>query len=301
MSDARPTYLLIGAAAVSLAAAPAFAQHEEHAPAAPAAPAAAEPTDHAAHAEHAEHAQAPAQPAAGPAPPVTDADRAAAFPDLSGMRMHDMMLEDPLNKLVLLDRVEVHDASGHPLAWNLDAWLGHDLRKLWVRSEGKRRRGATERAELELLYGRSFARWWDVLAGVRHDFEPGTSQDWAAVGVRGLAPYRLEIEATAYVGNGSRTAFRFETQYDVLVTNRLILQPQLELNWRGQSDVTRRLGSGLTDGELGLRLRYELRREVAPYVGLVRERSFGRTASLTRATGGNADDTRLVAGVRVWF
>jgi copper resistance protein B len=232
---------------------------------------------------------------------VTDAERAAAFPDLGNMRMSAMMLEDPLNKLVLLDRFESHNATGSPFRWDLDAWVGRDLTKLWIRSEGERRDDETERAEIEILLGKSFSRWWDFVAGVRHDAQPSPDRNWAAVGVRGTAPYRLEIEATAYVGDGHRTALRFETQRDLLITNRLILQPQVELNWHGRADSTRLHGAGLTDGEIGLRLRYEIRREIAPYLGVTRERSFGRTADLLRAAGRDADDTRWAAGIRVWF
>ena len=273
------------AVAVLLASSRAAAQHEQHTPA-------TEPTPPAQH-EHAGHATAPA--------PATEGERAAAFPDLGTMRMPDMMLVDPLTKLVLLDRFESHDANGNPLSWDVDAWVGRDLTKIWVRSQGERRGDETERAEIEVLFGKSVARWWDVLAGVRHGVEPGESQDWLAVGVRGTAPYRFEIEATAYAANGGRTGLRVETQRDLLVTNRLILQPQLELNWYGEADSARQRGAGLADAELGVRLRYEIRREVAPYVGLVRERSFGRTAALRRNAGRDADDTRLVAGIRVWF
>ncbi len=293
MRDLPYRYWPVLAAAALLAGAPAAAQHEQHAPAAAEPP--APPARHSEPAAHAEHAAAPTSTS------VTEAERAAAFPDLGDMRMSDMMLENPLNRLVLLDRFESHDATGSPLSWDLDAWVGRDLTKLWIRSEGERRDGETERAEVELLFGKSFARWWDFVAGARHDAQPSPDRSWAAVGVRGTAPYRFEIEATAYAGNGNRTALRFETQYDVLVTNRWILQPQLELNWYGRADPTSLRGSGLSDGELGLRLRYEIRREVAPYVGVARERSFGRTADLLRAVGRDADDTRWVAGIRVWF
>jgi len=249
------------------------------------------------HAQHAEHAPPSPSPAS-----VSDADRAAAFPDLGTMRMSDMHLEDPLNKLVLLDRLESQNASGGDvLAWNLESWVGRDLDKLWIRSEGDRQSSDTERAELELLYGRGLWPWWELVAGTRIDFAPGGDQSWAAVGVRGLTPYRFDVEATAYLGSGGRAALRLEATYELLVTNRLILEPLLELNWHGQTDTARAIGAGLSDGELGLRLRYEVRREIAPYVGLVRDRSFGRTADLARAAGHDPDDTRLVAGVRLWF
>lgn len=288
-NDRRRVSHLLGVALVSwLAASPASAQHVEHAPA---------PTTPPQHAEHAVPADG-----APRAAPISDADRAAAFPDLGDMRMADMMLENSLNKLVLIDRFEMQNSSqGDVLDWNVESWIGRDLDRLWVRSEGERRGGDTDRAELELLWGRSFAPWWELVAGARTDFAPGNERNWAAVGVHGLAPYRLDVEATAYLGSGGGTALRVETTYEVLVTNRWILTPLLELNWHGQTDRPREIGSGLSAGELGLRLRYELRREVAPYLGLTRERAFGRTADLVRAAGRDADDTRLVAGIRVWF
>jgi copper resistance protein B len=218
------------------------------------------------------------------------------------MRMRDMMLENPWNKLVLLDRFEWRDAPGDdPLTWTLDAWLGRDLTKIWIRSEGERRSHDTERAELEVLWGKSFAPWWELVAGARADFAPGDDVAWGAIGVRGTLPYRFEIEATAYAGDGGRTALRLETSYEVLVTNRLILEPQLEVNWHGQDGGANLYGPGLGDAEAGLRLRYELRREVAPYVGVARVHSFGRTADLRRIAGRETDDTRWVAGIRVWF
>lgn len=243
-----------------------------------------------------------AQPATGPAPPLSDEDRAAAFPDLAGMHVHDTMLESPFNTFVLFDALEVQNgADDEILDWSLDAWFGRELDKLWVRSEGARESGTTEAAELHLMWGRSFARWWTLVAGLREDFEPGPDRGWAAAGVQGLAPYGVEIEATAYVGDGGRAAARLEADYEVLFTNRLILQPQVELNWYAQDDGGRGLGSGLATAEIELRLRYEIRRELAPYIGVVRAKKFGSTADFARAAGGEADDTRIVAGVRFWF
>jgi copper resistance protein B len=247
------------------------------------------------HTEHAQHGAATAP------VDITAEQRAAAFPDVGAMRMSDMMLENPVNKLVLLDRLEWHDAPGDPLTWDLDAWIGRDLAKLWIRSEGERRDDTTERAELEILWGKTFARWWELVAGARYDAQPSPERGWAAFGLRGTTPYRFDIEATTYVGEGGDAALRFEGRYDILVTNRLVLGPLLELDWYAQSDADRGVGAGLSEGELGLRLRYEFRREVAPYVGITRVRSFGRTADFVRAAGDDPDDTRWVAGIRVWF
>jgi copper resistance protein B len=208
-------------------------------------------------------------------------------------------LEDPFNRSFLFDELEMHDSDD--LAWDGTFWVGHTFNKLVARTEGEKSGGDTERADLELLWSRSVARWWDVVAGARADFEPGASKSWAAVGVQGLTPQRFELEATAYIRDAGEIAARFEGEYELLITQRLILQPQVELNWYGQSDRERGLGPGLSTGETALRLRYELRREVAPYVGVVRKRKFGATADAARANGEDADDTRWVAGVRLRF
>lgn len=233
-----------------------------------------------------------------PIPEVTDADRAAAFAHAGNHAVHD----NTIQYYVLLDRLEAFDADeGTGLEWEAQSWIGTDLNKLWLRSEGERTGGHTEAADLEVLYGRAFAPWWDLIAGVRHDFKPGDSQDFLAIGVMGLAPYKFEVEATAYLGERGQTAARFEVEYETLLTNRLILQPQIEVNLYGKDDLRRGIGSGLSTAEAGLRLRYEFTRQFAPYIGIVHERAFGRTADFRRDEGEDADDTRLVAGVRIWF
>ena len=212
------------------------------------------------------------------------------------------MLEDPFNRSFLLDQLEARDGDdGRDLVWDARFWAGYAFDKLVLRTEGEKSGGTTEHAELELLYSHAVAAWWEIVAGARTDFAPGSSQTWAAFGIQGLAPYRFEVDATAYVADGGNTAARVEGEYELLITPRLVLQPQVEIEWYGQSDVARGLGAGLASAEAGLRLRYEFRREVAPYVGLVRERAFGRTADLIRARGEDPEDTRLVAGVRLRF
>ena len=254
------------------------------------------PVDHAAM-NHGVEPAAPLQPRT-PIPVVTDADRAAATPPSGGHPAHD----DSIQHYMLLDRLEGWDADPGPgTAWAMQGWLGTDLDRLWLRSEGERVDGRTESADLEVLYGRSVARWWDVVAGVRHDFNPGGSQDFAAVGVMGLAPYMFEVQATGYIGQSGQTAARIEVEYEMLLTNRLILQPMIEADFYGRNDERRGIGSGLSTAEAGVRLRYEITRQFAPYVGIVHERAFGRTADFRREEGEGASDTRVVAGFRVWF
>jgi len=233
-----------------------------------------------------------------PIPVLTDVDRAAAIPPPGGHTAHDNTIQN----YTQIDRLETWDADqGRGFAWEGQTWIGTDLNRVWLRSEGERIAGRSESADLEVLYGRTVATWWDVVAGVRHDFKPGGSQDFAAIGVMGLAPYKFEVKATAYIGQSGQTAARFEAEYDTLLTNRLILQPLVEVNLYGKDEPRRGIGSGLSTVEAGLRLRYEVTRQFAPYIGIVRERAFGGTADLHRANNEDIDDTRFVAGLRIWF
>ncbi|HUD43740.1 MAG TPA: copper resistance protein B [Dokdonella sp.] len=240
--------------------------------------------------------------ATGPAlPPITDADRAAAFPDLGGMRMQDHMDDDPVLASLAFDRLEWQDAPGGTAAWETKAWVGQSFDRLWLRSEGERSGGRLEHAQAELLWGHAFHPWWDLMIGIRHDFAPGASKDWLAIGVQGLAPYKFETQATAYLAGDGRIAATFEAEYELLLTNRLILQPLVEARLYSRTDAARGTGAGLDSLEAGLRLRYEIRREFAPYVGWVWQRRYGDAADLARAHGEPVEDGRLVAGLRVWF
>lgn len=233
-----------------------------------------------------------------PIPVLTDADRAAAIPPPNDHPVHD----SAVHSFVLFNRLEAFDADeGNGMEWEGQAWIGTDRNKLWLRSEGERVGGHTEAADIEVLYGRPISPWWDVVAGVRHDFQPGGSQNFAAIGVQGMAPYKFEVEATAYVGESGQTAASIEAEYETLLTNRLILQPLVEATFHGKDDERRGVGSGLGTVEAGLRLRYEFTRQFAPYIGVVREKAFGRTADYRREEGEAVDDTRVVAGLRIWF
>lgn len=253
---------------------------------------------HRAHRAHADAGRDEADAPREPIPPLTDADRAAAFPVVGGHSAHDRRIV----RMLRFDRLEAVDGDEGPgLAWESSAWVGNDWHRLLLRSEGERSGGETEAADLEVLYLRPVSRWWEGVVGLRHDFAPGGSQTWLAAGVTGLAPQWIELQATAYLGESGQLAARVEAEYELLLSNRLVLQPLLELEAHSQSDPARGIGSGLSSAEFGLRLRYELDRRFAPYVGLVRELHFGETADLRRAHGEPSADTLLVAGVRFWF
>lgn len=204
--------------------------------------------------------------------------------------------------LVAFDRFEAaYTDAGTALAWGARLAYGGDGDRAWLRSEGERLHGRTEHADVELLWGHAIAPYWDTQVGVRHDFGRGPERNWAAVGVQGLAPYWFELSATAYVGEQGRTALRGEVEYEGLLTQRLVLQPRVELNAYGRSDPAAGIGAGLSDAAFGLRLRYEIRREFAPYVGIERRWRLGATADAARAGGDAVAETQWVAGVRFWF
>ena len=233
-----------------------------------------------------------------PIPPLTDADRVAAFPDVAGHAVHDTAV----HWFALADRLETWDGDdGTPLAWEGTGWIGTDLDRAWIRSEGEAEGGSVESGNVELLYGRAVARWWDAVVGVRHDFGEDPSQTFIALGVMGLAPYMFEVEATAYVGESGQTGLGVEAEYETLFTNRLILQSVIEAEAWGEDNFARGIGSGVSKVEAGFRLRYEFTRKFAPYIGVVRERVFGQTADFRKALGGEVDDTRFVVGLRTWF
>lgn len=256
----------------------------------------ARPADPATHQGHEGHK--PPAPLPPHVPPLTDEDRRAAFPDVKGHTVHDTAM----NYYVLFDQFEWR-AGGDESGLSLDnrGWIGGDIDRFWFRAEGEMDGSDVGEAQAHALYGRAVARWWDLVAGVRQDVRPGPARTWAAIGIQGLAPYWFEVEATAYVGAGGRTHFRFETEYELLLTNRLILQPLAEVEIYGKSDPERGIGAGLSSLDAGLRLRYEIRRELAPYVGVTWSRKFFGTKDLAEAAGEESDGARLALGLRFWF
>ena len=210
--------------------------------------------------------------------------------------------DDPLLTKVLIDQLEVHNADdGNPWVLDGQGWIGKDLQKLWLKAEVERNDGETEEAELQALYSQAIAPFWDVQVGLRQDFQPTPNRSWAVIGLQGLAPYFFEIDTALFIGESGRTALRLEAEYELLFTQRLILTPEIEVNFYGQNDEDLGIGSGLSDVEAGLRLRYEIRREFAPYIGVNSNKSFGNTADFTRAEGGDTDDLQLVIVVRALF
>jgi len=210
--------------------------------------------------------------------------------------------DDPLLLMVLLDQVELRDvADDNTFSWDAEVWLGKDIHKIWIKTDGEHTASNTDEAELQFLYSKAIARYWDFQFGVRHDLEPSPGRSWAVFGFKGLAPYFFDIDTAAFVGESGRVAFRFEVEYELFITQRLILAPDLEFNFYGQSDPDIAIGSGLSDVEAGIRLRYEIRRQFAPYIGVNWSKLFGNTADFAKIAGQDTSETQLVIGFRAWF
>lgn len=184
--------------------------------------------------------------------------------------------------------------------WDSSGWVGGDVHKAWMRSEGEVHGGELEEADLWGLYSRNVAPFWDLQAGVRHDFEPG-DVTYAALGVEGLAPYFFETGAHAFVSEDGDVSARIEQSFDLLLTQRMIAEPHLEVNLYAQDVPELAIGAGIADVEAGLQVRYEIVRKLAPYVDFNYVRALGETARRVRARGGDAEAFTVRLGLRFWF
>lgn len=282
---------------------------------------------------HASHA------AAAPAATATDAVSAPAAPDMpmdhSDMRMqggsappdardphgyaegmvrnsgpyavpgipHLMMADEHLFAAFRAETLERQFTrkGGNATAYDVQGWFGGTYNRAVIKAEGNVAQGKLQESRTELLWGHAISSYWDTQLGLRLDNGEGPDRQWLAFGVQGLAPYWFEIDATAYVGTRGRTALRLEASYELMLTQRLVLEPSVEMQLYGKDDPARHIGRGLSEASAGLRLRYEFTRQFAPYIGVERAASFGRTADIARAAGDRAQQTRWVAGVRFWF
>lgn len=204
---------------------------------------------------------------------------------------------------VMADRLEYQTAHDiDTFVWDVQAWFGGDLNKLWVKTEGDYAFDGDEfeGGEVQALWSRAITAYFDLQAGVRVDFEPDRRAHFVA-GVQGLAPYWFEVDAAGFVsGDGDVTA-RVEIEYDLLISRRLVLQPRLELELSAQNIPEQGVGSGVTGLDLGVRARYEINRKIAPYIGVEWQRAFGETADIIKADGGRDSQTVFVFGITAWF
>jgi len=269
----------------------------------------AQPADaHAGHGTGAVDKPPPGPPDAPPPPealtgPVHAADTVFDPAEMAAAR--DKLFGEhgnPLTFSVLADRLEARIRDGHDgYLWDAQAWVGGDIDKLWLKSEGEGMFGeGIDDAELQVLWSRAIAPFFDFQVGARHDFEPDPERTHLVVGIQGLAPYEFEIDAAAFLSDEGDLTARFEGELDVLITQRLILQPRLEFDLAAQDVSEIGVGAGLSSVEAGLRLRYELAREFAPYVGIEYQQLVGNTADSARAAGEDVGGWTFVIGVRSW-
>jgi copper resistance protein B len=204
---------------------------------------------------------------------------------------------------VLVDRAETRVRDGRE-GYLLDAqaWLGGDIDKLWLKSEVEGDWGkAPEHAEIQALWSHALGPWFDVQAGLRFDPQPGPDRGHLVVGIQGLAPYWWEVDGALFLSNKGDFTARAEAEYDLRITQQLILQPRAEIHLSAQDISELSIGAGLSEASLGLRLRYQLSPLVAPYVGVEYERAFGETRRFRRAEGDDPGGFNLLAGLRLWF
>lgn len=204
--------------------------------------------------------------------------------------------------MLLIDQLETyHSQNQQGQQWDVEGWYGGDIHKLWLFTEGDHREGQAGEGKLEAYWSHAIAAFWDMQLGAREDYGAGPERYWAAFGIQGLAPYWFEVKAGGYVDPDGRLAARLRVKYELLFTQRLILQPELETNFYSRTDSARGIGRGLSDLQLGLRLRYEFHRQFAPYLGINWLRRLDRTADYARAENLSESEHQLILGIRFWF
>lgn len=256
--------------------------------------------------DHSDHADMAEEVGTEPAPPAPNDHAADTVFGAAAMRSsRDQLREEHGGSnswMVLIDQAEWRVRDGDDgYAWNGEAWYGGDKNRLVVKSEGEGAGGDLEDAEVQLLYSRAISPYFDLQAGLRQDLQDGPRRTYATVGFEGLARYWFETGGALFLSNKGEAFARLEGSYDLRLTQKLILQPRAEMNLSAQDILELELGSGVTDLELGLRLRYQVTRQFAPYVGVTFAQKFGGTADYAKSLGEDDQETSFVIGVRRWF
>ena len=232
--------------------------------------------------------------------PVSDGSMAENIPLPFPGALH--MVDDPLVSKLMFDALEIgrNKEGTNTLTLEGDAWLGYDLHKLWIKTDLEMNDGKLEEGELQLLYSRGVSAYWDVQAGVRKDFKP-VGREFAVLGLKGTAPYMLDVDTSIAVGRGGQINARFNAEYELMLTQKAFLAPELDLSFYSEDDEAVGVGSGLSQAKVGFKLGYEIKREFAPYIGVRWAKKFGNTADFARAEGEDVSDTQLVLGIEAWF
>jgi copper resistance protein B len=236
---------------------------------------------------------------AAPAAAETPAPDAEPSP---AMQLGPPVMDQAIFAHAIFNQLEGRWNGSNPeFRWDGQGWIGTYYDKLWIKSEGTLSKGAVDDGQQQFLYSRAVTTYFDLQGGLRSDIDSRPARNWAAFGIQGLAPYFFDLEVTGFVSSEGHLAAKLEASYDLLLTQRLILQPQIELNLYSKADPARLVGAGFSDIDTGLRLRYELDRKFAPYIGIVYQGKFGQTANFGRQAGESTGDFRFAFGVRVWF
>jgi copper resistance protein B len=213
------------------------------------------------------------------------------------------MMDDAVFAHLLFDQLEGRFgfSEGNTFRWEAEGWLGTDENRIWLLSEGRVADNQLDDGIQQLFYGRAITTYFDALVGIRYDLDSLPSRGWGAIGIQGLAPQFFKVSAIGYVSGEGHLGARLEGSYDLLITQRLILQPQVELNFYTKDDPARLVGAGLSELDAGLRLRYEITRQFAPYLGITYLGQYGSTANYVSANGGSTQQVRFTVGLRTWF
>lgn len=204
--------------------------------------------------------------------------------------------DDPLLTMIKADKLEYRDSDeGNLLVWEFDAWAGKDLNKFWLKFSGESVDGHVESNEVDLLYSKAISPFWDIQMGLRHEFKPEPADSWIGIGFMGLAPYLFEIDTNIFINEDSIINARLDAEYEYMITQKTVLIPNLEMSLYSDDDNARGLVSGLASAELGVRLHYEFRRELSPYIGINYEKKYGNSVIE------ESNETQLVAGLSFWF
>lgn len=211
--------------------------------------------------------------------------------------------DDPIVTKVMIDQLETRITNNavDPLILEGQAWIGKDLNKFVVKVDAEQVDGVTEELELQALYSRAIDTYWDLQVGIRQDQKPGPSEDWLAIGVQGVAPYFFEVDTALFFNKSDQIELRFAAEYEWMLTQRWVLSPEVGLNFHSKDDATTGTGSGLSTSQVGVRLRYEIKREFAPYIGVNWNNKYGKTATFAKNAGEDVSSTQIVAGIRAWF
>lgn len=202
-------------------------------------------------------------------------------------------------QLVADDFLDLEDSRVYFL--DADAWLGSDIDKAWLKLDMQRDGGRSRRIELQLLYSHQLSSYWDLQLGVRHDAMPRPDQDWLAAGFRGVAPLYVDADVAFFLGESGQTSLRMTLHKKLVVSQKLALRPELEMNAYGRNDNQRELGAGLADLRAELRFAYQVTDKIAPYIGLEWTKKYGNTAQLARRSGAATGATTATIGVSFWF